>query len=188
MVSVKGTAIAGRRQYLLRYHGPEKLRAVLAQLKDREVAQRLETGVLKSAWYPFDLYIELSEIIDRVVGRGDGSLYRSISAQTAEDDMSTVYKVFFKFLQPMYVFGKATQLWNAYYSSGSFQVNPLGPGKVEFEVADFEAPNWAHCESVIGWVERTVQLTGVKGVHSEHLECRARGASRCRMRITWQAS
>ena len=112
MVNVKGTAISGRRQYVLRHHGEDKLKAVLAQLKDQEAAKRLQGGVLKSAWYPYELFIDLTETIDRVVGRGDGKLYRAMAAQTAEDDLSTVYKVFFKFLQPMFIFGKAASLWS----------------------------------------------------------------------------
>lgn len=186
-VNVKGTAIAGRRQYVLRYHGEDKLRAVLAQLKDRGAAQRLEAGVLKSAWYPFSLFVDLTETIDRVVGRGDGRLYRSIAAQTAEDDLSTVYKVFFKFLQPSYIFGKASQLWSSYYSSGSLKVSERAPGDIEMEVVGFETPHWAHCESVLGWAERSIQLTGVKNVRAEHLECRSKGAPRCRMHLGWQA-
>lgn len=60
MVQVKGTSIAGKRQYVLKYHGEDKLRTVLAPLKDRDAAKRLESTVLKSAWYPFDLFIDLT--------------------------------------------------------------------------------------------------------------------------------
>jgi hypothetical protein len=186
MVQVKGTSISGRRQYMLKYHGQEKLFAVLAQLKDRDTAKRLETGILKSAWYPFDLLIDFTQTIDRVVGKGDGKLYRAMAAQTAEDDLSTVYKVFFKFLQPMYIVQKAAQLWSAYYTSGKMLATKLAPGTIEFEIADFETPNWVHCESVLGWAERSIQLTGVKGVRAEHVECRSKGAPRCRMRVFWK--
>lgn len=187
MVNVKGTAIAGRRQYVLRYHGENKLKEVLARLKDQDAARRLETGALKSAWYPFDFFVDLTETIDRVVGKGDGKLYRAMAAQTAEDDLSTVYKVFFRILQPMYIVQKAAQLWSAYYTSGKMQPSQLAPGTIEFEIVNFETPHWAHCESVLGWAERSIQLTGVKGVHSDHVECRAKGASRCRFRVFWNA-
>lgn len=186
MVNVKGTAIAGRRQYVLRYHGAEKLHAVLEKLKDREAAQRLETGALKSAWYPFSLFIDLTETIDRIVGKGDGKLYRAVAAQTAEDDLSTVYKVFFKFLQPMYIFNKAAQLWSAYYTSGRLETKQLAPGTIEMEIINFETPHWVHCESVLGWAQRSIELTGVKNVRAEHVDCRSKGASHCRMRVFWK--
>jgi hypothetical protein len=185
MVQVKGTSIAGRRQYVLKHHGEDKLHSVMAQLKDREGAKRIEASVLKSAWYPFSLLIDMTETIDRVVGKGDGKLYRAMAGQTAEDDLSTVYKVFFKFLQPMYIVQKAAQLWSAYYTSGKMIATEIQPGTIEFEIVDFESPHWAHCESVLGWAERSIQLTGVKGVKAEHLECRAKGAKRCRMRVSW---
>lgn len=186
MVNVKGTAISGRRQYVLRHHGEEKLKAVLAQLKDQEAAKRLQSGVLKSAWYPYELFIDLTETIDRVVGRGDGKLYRAMAAQTAEDDLSTVYKVFFKFLQPMFIFGKAASLWSSYYTSGKLLATQKSPGDIELEILDFETPRWPHCESVLGWAQRSIELTGVKNVAAEHLECRGRGARRCRMHFTWK--
>lgn len=186
MAEVKGTLIAAKRQYVLKYHGEDTLKKVLAQLKDREAAKRLESVVLKSAWYPFDLWIDLTETIDRVVGYGDGRLLRQMARQTADDDLTTVYKVYFKSMQPMHVFDKAAQVWNAYYNSGSLKVTKIDPNTVELEILDFESPHWVHCESALGWAERSVQLAGMKGVQAEHLECRGRGAGRCRLRIAWK--
>src|SRR4051794_5406482 len=187
MVSVKGTSVAGRRQFVLRHYGEERFRAVLAQLKDRDAAQRLERGVLKSTWYPFDFWVDLTLTIDRVLGFGDGRLYREIAAQTAEDDLASVYKVYFKNNNPMNLFDKAAQLWSSYYSSGSLGVNKIAATTVGLEVLNFETPHWVHCETVIGWTHRGIELTGVKHVQAEHLECRGRGAERCRMRISWTA-
>jgi len=186
MVKVKGTLIAAKRQYVLQHHGPDALRKVLDKLKDREAAKRLESVVLKSAWYPFDLWIDFTQTIDRVLGQGDGRLLRQMAKQTADDDLSSVYKVYFKSLQPMHVFDKAAQLWDAYYDSGRLQITKLGPSSVEMEILEFAAPHWVHCESALGWAERSVQLAGPKDVHADHVECRGRGSSRCRMRITWK--
>jgi hypothetical protein len=186
MVQVKGTLIAAKRQYVLQHHGPDALRKVLDQLKDREAAKRLESVVLKSAWYPFDLWIDLTQTIDKVVGRGDGGLLRPMAKQTADDDLSSVYKVYFKQMQPMHVFDQAAQLWSAYYNSGSLQITKLGPSSVEMEIVGFGSPHWVHCESALGWAERSVQLAGTKDVQAEHMECRGRGGSRCRMRVTWK--
>jgi hypothetical protein len=185
MVSVKGTSIAGRREYVVRHFGEAKLRAVLAQLKDREAAQRLEKAVLKSNWYSFDLFIDLTETIDRVLGFGDGRLIRKISAETAQEDLSGVYKIFFKH-DPVHLFRKATQFFGSYYnSSGTLQVTKLADTAFELEVMKFETPHWAHCETIIGWAQRAIELTGMKNVHGDHLECRGRGAQRCRMQISW---
>ena len=187
MAQVKGTAFAGRLKWISRHHGDEALKRVLDQIKDREAARRLrEHGALKSAWYPFDLYIDLTETMDRVLGKGDGALYRKAAAQTAEDDLSTVYKLFFRFLQPMFIFQKASQIWQSYYDSGRLETNSAAKNVVEIEIAAFQTPRWAHCESVLGWAQRSVELTGVKDVRAEHLECRDRGAARCRMRLSWR--
>jgi hypothetical protein len=96
-----------------------------------------------------------------------------------------VYKVFFKFLQPMFIFGKAAQLWSSYYTSGKLKATQIAPGDIELEILEFETPHWAHCESVLGWAQRSIELTGVKNVGAQHLECRGKGASRCHMRFSW---
>jgi hypothetical protein len=187
MAQVKGTAIAGRLKWVSRYHGEQALKNVLDKLKDRDTAKRLaETGALKSAWYPFELLVDLTETIDRVFGKGDGALYRQVAGQTAEDDLSTVYKVFFRFMQPMFIVQKAAQLWSSYYNSGKLTATSPEKAVIELEIADFETPRWAHCESVLGWAQRSIQLTGVKGVQAQHLECRGKGARRCRMRVSWK--
>jgi hypothetical protein len=186
MVQVKGTAIAGRLRWVERYHGAPALKKVLEQLKDRDAARRLETGALRSAWYPFDLFIDLTETIDRVLGKGDGALYRQVAAQTAEDDLSTVYKVFFRFLQPMFIVQKAAQLWSSYYNSGKLLATSPEKSAIEIEIQGFETPRWTHCESVLGWAQRSIQLTGVKDVRGQHLECRGKGAARCRIKVTWK--
>lgn len=186
MVQVKGTSISGRRKFVVDRYGEAKLKTVLAQLKDKDAAQRLEIGVLKSAWYPFDLFIELTEAIDRVLGNGDGRLYRTIAAHTAEDDLAGVYKVFFK-QNPAQLFEKASHLFSSYWGSGTLQVTKLKDTVFELEVLNFETPHWAHCETIVGWAERAIRLTGARNVRADHLECRGRGASRCRMQISWAA-
>ncbi len=187
MAQVKGTALAGRLKWVARHHGERGLDAVLGKLQDREAARRLrDHGALKSAWYPFDLYIDLTETVDRVLGKGDGALHRTSAAQTAEDDLSTVYKLFFRLLQPMFIFQKASQIWRSYYDSGRLETSSPAKNVVEIEIAAFQTPRWAHCESVLGWAQRSVELTGVKDVRAEHLECRERGAARCRMRLSWR--
>lgn len=185
MPNVKGTAINGRIQYVLRYHGETKLGDILGSLKDQEQAKRLRHGALRGSWYPFELFIDLMETIDRVLGAGDGAMLRKMAGQTAEDDLSTVYKIFFKVLKPAFIVGKAQQLWEQYYDSGSFETIGTGPGFIEMEIKDFSTPHWAHCESILGWSERSISLTGVKNVQAEHTSCRGRGAAKCLMKITW---
>ena len=85
----------------------------------------------------------------------------------------------------MFIFGKAASVWSAYYSSGKLKATQHAPGDIELEILEFETPHWAHCESVLGWAQRSIELTGVKNVRADHLECRAKNARRCRMHFSW---
>lgn len=186
MANVKGTAINGRLQYVLRHHGPQALSDVLGSLGGKTAGHDLRHGALKSNWYPMSLFIALTQAIDRICGKGDGALYRQVAGQTAEDDLSTVYKVFFKFAKPSFIISKAASLWRQYYDTGQLHVTSQ-PGFCELELIDFGEPSFVHCESVIGWAMRSIELTGAKNVKGEHVSCRDKGEKRCVLRVTWDA-
>ena len=185
MARVKGTAIAGRLRYVRRHHGEEGLGAVLAALPDRALARELELGVLRSSWYPLGHSLALTETIDRLFGSGDGALAGPLAAQVAEDDLSTVYKIFFKLASPAYTIEKAMEVWRQYHDSGRLQVVERGPGLVVAHLVDFEAPHAAVCASTVGWVERFMHLAGAEDVRVTHPSCLAAGGERCEFVLRW---
>jgi predicted hydrocarbon binding protein len=54
------------------------------------------------------------------------------------------------------------------------------------EIADFDEPHRAHCVAVMGWIERSVELSGGTQVEITERSCRAIGDARCRWRLRWQ--
>ncbi len=187
MAHVKGTSISGRLKYVQRYFGDAKLDEVMAGLSDQEAATQIKrSGALRSSWYPLDLLVDLSRTIDKVCGHGDGKLYRTMAGQVAEDDLSTVYKVFFKLASPGFIIEKAAQVWRQYYDSGEMVVLERQPGHAIMELRDFDSPNAVHCEMAAGWMERSIAMSGGKDVVLEHAPCRGRGGERCRFEARWR--
>ncbi len=186
MVKVKGATLAGRLSYVRRHHGEDAVERVLAALKDREGAAAIARGPSRTEWYPFTWFIDLIECIDRVCGQGDGALYRPMAAQVAEDDMSTVYKVLFRFASPLFIVSRASEVWRNYYDSGLMQIMDSRANSALLEVRGFETPHPAHCESVAGWAQRVIEMTGKKDAMARHEECRAKGHERCVFELSWR--
>jgi hypothetical protein len=185
MAQVKGSAIAARLNWVRRYHGDAAVDQVRNAMTLSAAAGKLQFGVAKSGWYPFALFIDLIETIDRVLGKGDGALYAEIAGQSAEDDMRTIYKVFFRMMQPLFIVKKASQVWRQHYDSGRLVVVREGECDAELEILDFETPHAVHCESIRGFCLRTTQMTGVANARAVHTQCRAKGDARCVFLMSW---
>jgi uncharacterized protein (TIGR02265 family) len=187
MPNVKGTSIAARLDYVRRRGGEEAVAAILGELSDKsEVDQIRVTGPLKSAWYPFRMFVELIEAIDRKFGKGDGSLIEDLGAEVARTDLKTVYKVFYRIASPNFVVSKATQVWSRYYDSGELTVLQNDPGKVRIELRSFASPNKTHCQSVTGWMRETLHMSGAQECQVTHPRCRTRGDAICEYVATWK--
>ena len=54
------------------------------------------------------------------------------------------------------------RLWSAHYDSGYLEVFTRGPRSAILRVRGFATPDEVHCLSVIGWCERSIELSGGK--------------------------
>jgi hypothetical protein len=185
--NVRGTAIAGRIKYARRRGGDAAVEKVIAQLGDRVVAARLrERAALPHDWYPLPVLIELTVALDRLFGKGDGSLIRELSGDVAEDNLKTIYRLFVRMLSPSYTAEKAMSLWRQYYDSGELVVTASEPNHLAFELRDFAMPHPVHCEAVAGWILRYGKLAGYAGATVVHSSCRGKGQPRCEFHARWQ--
>jgi hypothetical protein len=185
MGNIRGSSLAGRLRYVKKYHSQAALDQVLAVLKNRDLASKLQVGAVESAWYPLADFVDLVESIDRVLGKGDLAMVKPMAAQTAQDDFSGAYRIFFRLTSPSFVFGKAATIWSQKYDSGKLLTRQLGPTSFELEIVDFDTPHIAMCESIAGWAQRMLELTGAKKASCEHVECRTRKNPRCVWRMVW---
>ncbi len=185
MARVKGTTIAGRLAFARARGGDALVEEILSRLSNRAEAEDLRFTALRSSWYDFRTYVEISEELDRRFGRGDGSLLPQMAGDVAQADLRTVYKVFFRIASPHYIIGKCTTVWRQYYDSGEMLLTETADNFARFEVRDFELPHRTHCLCVLGWMQRTLELTGVKNAKVVHERCRVTGAPSCVFAATW---
>jgi hypothetical protein len=185
VANVKGSALASRVLWVRLGHGESGIDRLLAECSS-ELRATIERGVAKATWYPFDQFVELNVAIDRLFGGGDLALVRELGRHGADANLTTIYRLFFKLGSVHWILGRAVRLWSAHYDSGYCDVASRGPRKAALRVYGFDTPHPAHCMSVLGWTERSIELSGGKQPVVDESRCRTRGDELCQIEATWE--
>ena len=184
MANVKGSALASRVLWVKLGHGAAGLDRLLAQCSPA-LRATIEAGVEKATWYPFAQFVELNLVIDRLFGKGDLALIKELGRYGADANLTTIYRLFFKVGTTHWILGRAVRLWSAHYDSGALEVMTRGPKTAILRIRDFATPHEAHCLSILGWCERSVELSGGTHVRCSEPLCRTRGDPHCQLEAVW---
>jgi hypothetical protein len=159
-VQVSGHIIRSRYIYA-RQRGDEPYQQVLAQLQPatREV---LDKGPLETVWYPFDLFLDLTVTIDRVLGKGDLQLVYEMGKFSCEQNLTGIYRVFFRFGNLNFLLDRAAKAWRSQYDFGLMTVtrDPDNKQRAVLELADVPRPHRAIYNAVWGWGIKAAELSG----------------------------
>jgi len=150
-----------------------------------ELLTYLENGFHKARWYPVEQFIELNVTIDRLFGQGDLGLVRALGRFGADANLTTIYRLFYKVGSVQWILGRSVRLWSAHYDSGYLEVATRGPRAAILRMRGFATPHRAHCLSVTGWAERSIELSGGKRPAMEETKCRTRGDDHCQLDVSW---
>jgi len=150
------------------------------------VREGLERGFAKAKWYPFEQFVELNETIDRLFGRGDLGLVKQLGRYSADANLTTIYRLFFKVGSVQWILGRAVRLWGAHYDAGYFEVATRGNRAAVLRLRGFPTPHRVHCLAVAGFVERSLELSGGKRPIVEESKCRTRGDEHCQFDASWE--
>jgi hypothetical protein len=184
VVHVKGSMILGRVSYITHAFADRYDAFVAALSPDTRAA--LAARVLKSSWYPFDMFLDASSTAEKMFGNGDYMLVRKMAAHSARINMPTIYKIFLRFGSPEHMISRVPQIWKVQYDSGvaTSLIRPEGGGGA-VELRDFGQPDPLHCHGVTGFMEECLRLVHVKSFELSHTQCRCDGADVCRWDGTW---
>jgi hypothetical protein len=183
--NVKGSALSSRVLWVQLGHGEAGMQRLLHQ-STPELRRSLEEGINKARWYPFDQFIELNTNIDRLFGKGDLGLINELGRFGADANLTTIYRLFYKVGTVHWILGRAVRLWSAHYDSGYLEVMTRGPKTTVLRIRGFDTPNKVHCMAVMGWAQRSIELSCGKEVAMSEPLCRTKGDELCQLEATWQ--
>lgn len=185
---VKGSAITARTRYVREHHGEEGVRAVKEALAPGHRAV-LDGRVMPHEWVPFALFVELCTVIDGLYGAGDLALCREMGRFAARANLPTLYRIFYALGSPEFIMRRAGKVWAVHYSSGRLETtfgDRSGTKVARLSIVDFAEPHLAHCQSVLGWAEESVVLSGGTDVRGAMLSCRAKGDATCELKVEYR--
>jgi hypothetical protein len=185
VANVKGSALASRVLWVQLEHGEAGYQRTLHQVSP-DLKAAIESGINKAKWYPFEQFVEINEVLDRLFGKGDLGLVKALGRYGADANLKTIYRLFYKVGTVHWILGRAVRLWGAHYDSGYLEVSTRGPKAAVLRVRGFSTPHRAHCLSVQGWTERSVELSGGKRPIVEETKCRTRGDDLCQLEFVWE--
>jgi hypothetical protein len=184
MAQCKGFLFTARLKYVQEKHGPEGSRRLHEQLAPQTQAL-IERHALPHEWVPFAAFIDVNVVADRLFGKGDLALCREMGAWSAEANLPRVFRFFYRFGSPMFLFERAAKLWGGHYDSGRMETMRDQDGAAHLVIYDFGEPHRAHCLSVLGWCVRSIEMSGAKVHSAAEQRCRLRGDECCEFVAHW---
>jgi hypothetical protein len=185
VTQVKGSALASRVLWVELNHGSAGVARLLRQCTP-ELRAFIEEGIAKPKWYPFEQFVELNTVIDRLFGSGDLALVRELGRAGADMNLTTIYRLFYKLGSVHWILGRGVRLWSAHYDSGFCEIAPRGAKAAEIRIRGFATPDRTHCLSVLGWIERSIELSGGTRTVVEETACRMRDDEYCQLDAKWE--
>ena len=183
MQQIKGAVLKSRLAFVERQAGKPAVEQVLATLPSD--TQRTLRMLFTSNWYPFAIGKSLDDAIVQVLGRGRAEFFEKLGEASAETNLSNIHASYLTKGDAHAFLAKAPSIYSLYYESGRREYQPTGPSEgvlTTHEAETFSAPD---CLTVIGWYRTALEMCGVRGARVTEEECRARGGSVCRYRVSW---
>jgi uncharacterized protein (TIGR02265 family) len=180
---VKGSVLKSRLAFVEEHFGKEGLARVLASLSDED--QRGLGMVLTVKWYPFDLGKRLDNAIVQELGEGRPEFFERLGEASADKNLTTLHHGFMTEGKPHAFLAKAPAIYALYYETGRRVYQQTGPTQGVLTTYDAETFSTADCLTVVGWYRRALQMCGAKDVEVFEEECRAKGGSVCRYKVSW---
>lgn len=155
--------------------------AVLPPATRAVVLQR----ILPTSWYPEEHLRDLLAAVDRLRGKGDLQSCVQLGRQSAQKDLSGVYRTGLVNGDPLATLASFPLLWQLYHDTGTAKFERLGPKVASLTLRDHGLPNRPLCLVTTGWIAEAVGLAG--GQHARVFEdaCRCLGGTICVYRAEW---
>jgi len=185
-VRVKAQGLLNAVKWIEAEYGRKALDQVLAGCSP-PVRERCATAIAIN-WHPMQELVELLQSAEHVLGTGNGRVAERIGEAGARANLKGVLiRMAFWVANPEFLMRRVAGLWRRFNDEGEMIMLHVAEDVRRFEVTGVSTPNWLFCCTITGWGTVTTEAAGVVDPIARHVECRARGASRCLWQVTTPA-
>jgi predicted hydrocarbon binding protein len=180
---VKGSPIRSLLKFVEGELTPSQRAEMFSSLPPDDVA-RLQSRILVTDALPVALLNRLTVEAAKVKREPLQTFSRRAGRAAASEAFSGVYRVFALVLTPEKLLEKAARIWGSLYNRGELVVERLSERSAHVKLLNFPSEE-AGCARITGWIERMVELTGVKNPRVVQTRCCAKGAPACEWDLQW---
>lgn len=141
--------------------------------------------ILPTSWYPEEHLRDLLVAIDKLRGKGDLQSCVQLGRQSAQKDLSGVYRTGLVAGNPQATLASFPTLWQLYHDTGAVKVEKLAPQQAALTLRDHGLPSRALCLVTVGWITEAVALSGGQDPRVHEDACRSLGGTICVFRASW---
>jgi hypothetical protein len=151
--------------------------------QDRKI---ISERILPSAWYPYETYKNCFAAVAAVVGNNNPQTIRQWGRLYGEAIISGVYKGLIKEGAPIQSLEKyATHIRNL-FDFGDLLTVPLSALEAEMVMRGFDPDFEPQYHIMRGWLERSVEMCGVRDLKSDFNMKSWDGAPETRLSLSWR--
>ncbi len=185
MISIKGSVLRTRLALVEELAPKDGLERVLSRLTPGE--RDALTSLLASAWYPFEVGKRLDQAIVDVLGAGRPEFFEKLGEASADKNLGPggVHRSFLVAGDLHAFLAKAALIYSYYYDQGRRDYEKTGDAEAVLTTRDAETFSAPDCLTVVGWYRRALAMCGARAPRVDEEECRAKGGSVCRYRLSW---
>ncbi len=183
---VRGSLVLSRLEYLRNQGATVLLDQVLSQLAPAD-AGMLRRSVRPASWYPLSVQLRLDDAIASVLSFGDrAEAFVEVGRAYADAILARSHRQKATRGTPKVFLETVPRLYHAYYTVGRREYEPLGDNAAVIRTFDAEGLVIAdHCWTVVGCLQRGLELSGADTVLVTETACRSSGASCCQYLCEW---
>ena len=166
---------------LLKEKGPETEKRFLDRL--RPETRRTFELALPNSWITIEEGAEIMDAAATMLFGGGSRALRMVARLNARQNLGGIYKVFLRIPSIEFVLKRLSNIWHTFFDTGEARVENFTGKQATLVVEKFPEYPEILRESVCGFIEQLLEMTGAKqvGVTRETSDPQA-----WRWRITWQ--
>ncbi len=163
-MKVKGTILSSLHRFI-KENFPNRFDEWINALPD-ESKPIFSNPILATEWYSYrDGLIKPSEILAKMFyGNDIKKASWEIGRYSAEVALTGIYKVFILIATPQFIMKRGGKILASFYEPSVLKVGAERPKGVDIHVTDFPDPTAIAEYRIAGWMEKALEITGVKNI------------------------
>lgn len=186
MMTAKGTGIVVLPEFIKKTFGEDAKNKWVAALSP-EANKIYSEIIMASSTFPLrTVLLEPMEKMCELFYGGDVRGALEFGKFSAEYALKGVYRFFIKFGSPEFIIKKAGTILPVYYQPSRMEVAEAGDGHAILRIVEFSEMTEALQVSMVGWMEKAIEYTGVKNGKIVITKSLTKGDSMTEFSFTWE--